>query len=366
MTVELWVEVVAAGLALWAVALSIPRPPALQWERLFKVGLSVVTAGRVEEERGSTDKQAQQEWADRVLGHVLWHPAGRDAEAKLSHARLDEIPVPALSGERVLVEALATIDGPGPRLARMYVDDEHARNELLGDPAVLGQDHDPAVILGPDAGWDHVASWDAALQTVLSRRMDGVVLVLDGLPPALADAVSGAVDGLRCVVAPRLPDPSTPTDETHVEAFFEVVEAALTADSDRVVIVAAGRSVQRTLATLVAGAGLRDRTLAVLSVGGRIQTPEFQPWLDEHFDANALDTELRRTVPYLHIVDVDPADPLAEPWRVQRFPQPPAHPSGRQPVEVVDLGPLHLAGVEPLVLARGLVLLLALRLTSQG
>lgn len=362
MSTETIVELAALALAVWATLLSIPRPPQLAWERLFKVGLSVITAGEVQAEHGNTGADARSAWAERVLGVVAWNPAARLAMGKLADPRLDDVPVPALDGERALVEALARLPDPVARFQRIYVDDPHVQEELLGDPAALGDDHDPARILGPDAGWDGVAGWTEGLQAVLARRLADVVFVLDGLEPALVAEITAAWPGLRAVQLPAAG--ADPTGSEAVEVLLDAVEGALQRDSDRVVQLAGGQGVQRTLAALVEGGGLRDRCLAVLSLGGQLKTPEFRPWLDQHFDNESLDTELKRSVPYLHVIDVDPADPLASDWDRQRFPQPPPLPSGRAAVDVVDLGPVHLSGLHPRVLARGILLLLALRIAA--
>ncbi|NOY27473.1 MAG: hypothetical protein GXP62_16535 [Oligoflexia bacterium] len=353
------VELVASGLAVWATLLSIPRPPKLEWERLFKVVLSVLVAGQVEAELGAVDAAARDEWAARVLGKVTWNPLGRLAERKLRAADLDDVPVPALDGERALVQALGDLADPVARFNRLYRDDPRAKDELLGDPLDLGEQHDPARILGPDAGWDQVAAWTPRLQALLARRMADVVFVLDGLADPLATRILEAWPGLRAVVLP--PYSLDPTAESSVEALFDAVEGVLLRGSDRVVMVSAGLATQRSLAALAEGGGLRDRCLAVVALGGQIQTEEFAPWLDQHFNHDSLDTELKRSVPYLSVVDIDPADPVAQAWSRQRFPVPVPLKTGRAPVDVVDLGPLVLAEIHPRELARGLLLLLALR-----
>lgn len=361
MRLETWVELAVLGLAVWATVLSIPRPPRLHWERLFKVGLSALLAGEVERELGA-GAPARQAWQDRVLGVVPWSPLGRDAVGKLANPRVEDVAVPALEGERALVEALARLPDTAARFRRLYVEDAHAIDELLGDPARLGPDHDPARILGPGAGWDQVAAWDPALQAVLARRLADVVFVLDGVAEPVGAALAEAVPGLRVVaVPPAGPDPA---GAAAVEALFAPVEAALSRDSDRVVLIAAGGAVLRTLAALVEGGGLRDRCLAVLTLGAALGDEPARAWLASHFDNERLDTELRRSVPYLCVVDVDPADPLARDWADQRLPSPPPLPSGRAAVDVVDLGPLHLSALPPRVLARGVLLLLALRLAA--
>ena len=53
MALELIAEVAAAGLAAWAAWLSVPRPPALDWQRLFKTTLSMGLYGEIlAEEKG--------------------------------------------------------------------------------------------------------------------------------------------------------------------------------------------------------------------------------------------------------------------------------------------------------------------------
>jgi hypothetical protein len=323
--------------------------------------LSVLIAGEVEREQGD-HPQARQAWLQRVLGVVPWSPLARDAVGKLADPRVEAVAVPALEGERALVEALVRLPDPAARFQRLYVEDPRAVEELTGDPDQLGPDHDPARILGPGAGWDQIAAWSPALQAVLARRMAEVVIVTDGLPEELVAALAQAAPGLRTLALP--PTDPQPTGAAAVEALFAPVEAALSRDSDRVVLIAAGGAVLRTLAALVEGGGLRDRCLAVLTLGAALGDEPARAWLATHFDNQHLDTELRRSVPYLCVVDVDPADPLARDWADQRLPSPPPLPSGRAAVDVVDLGPLHLSALPPRVLARGVLLLLALRLAA--
>ena len=56
MSAEIVVEVAAAGLAMWAAWLTIPRPPDLDWERLFKVALATVIRGDVEAAGADVDE----------------------------------------------------------------------------------------------------------------------------------------------------------------------------------------------------------------------------------------------------------------------------------------------------------------------
>lgn len=368
MSIDTWVELVALGLAVVAAWLTIPRPPKLHWERLWKVGLSVLTAGEILETHGEPDEASRQRWQAEVLGAIPWNPAVRDADARLEHPRLEEIPVPALEGERALVEELARLPDAPARFQRMFVDDPRVVEELLGDPTALGPDHDPALLLGPGAGWSEVSRWSPELQGVLARRLADLVFVLDGTDPGLAPALTASLEGLRVV---EMPSAQVAAPDEAVRLFFEQVEGALSADSDRIVLLGGGLGMRRVLAALAEGDGLRDRCAAVVSLAGRIQGegPEDQDqqrWLEAHFTQEAMDTELRRSIPFFSVIDVDPLDPLGRAWAPQRFPTPAPNPQGRAPVQLVDLGPLALSRVSQKVLARGLLLLVALYRASRG
>lgn len=350
MSWDLGVGLFSLVVALLAGWLSLPRPPSLDWQRLFKVGLSVLTAAEVEAETGSVDPSAVEEWRRRVLAAVLWHPEVVDAGAALRGFG------PIGTGgeeERGLSRRLADLPDPRARL-RALLDDEAGQRELFGDPAELGAEHDPATWLGAEAAWEHVAAWDEGLRAALRRRFQGVRLVLDGLPPALAAAFEEA---LEPSVFLRLPEPGEADEEAEVEALYQPVEAVLAQPSDRIVLVAHGGAANRTLAAMIRGAGLRDRCLAVL-----LLAPALRPDVLARFDNERMDTELKRSVPYLVLADLDFFDPSVEALEAQRLPAPAPLPSGRAAVERVDLGVVHLAGIAPRVLARGLLLLLATRL----
>lgn len=350
MSWDLGVGLLSLVVALLAGWLSLPRPPALDWQRLFKVGLSVLTAAEVEAETGAADPSAVEEWRRRVLAAVLWHPEVVDAGAALRGFG----PVGTGGGEeRGWSRRLADLPDARARL-RALLDDEAGQRELFGDPAELGAEHDPATWLGANASWEHVAAWDEGLRAALRRRFQGVRIVLDGLSPALSAALEEALEPSAFL---RLPEPVEADEEAAAEALFEPVEAVLAQPSDRLVLVAQGTAANRTLAAMIRGAGLRDRCLVVL-----LLAPTLRPEILARFDNEHLDTELKRSVPYLVLADLDFLAPSVDALEAQRLPAPAPLPSGRAAVERIDLGVVHLAGLPPRVLARGLLLLLATRL----
>lgn len=362
MSLEGVVALAALGIALIAVWLTIPRPLERQWQRLFKVGLSVLIAGEVEAERGSTDDAARAEWERRVLGVVHWHPLARMLDDKLLDPRVGALPSPMLEGERALVEALARLPGPVERFAWMMTEDQRAVAELLGDPQELGPAHDPALVLGPAAGWSELSSWSPGLQGLLARRLGDVVLALDGADDALAIALTEAVAGLRIL---RLSAASAqPRSEASLNELFSSLEAALVKPSDRVVLLAVRGGAERSLAALVEGAGLRDRCLGVMLIAPPLAEPGLAALVAERFDNEHLDTEMKRAIPYFCLADVDPAHPLNPSPSSQILRQPAPLSSGRSAVEVVDLGSVDLRALPPRVLARGLLFLLAFRLAA--
>ncbi len=317
MTLEALAGIAAGGLALWAAYRSIPRAPSRDLERVLKTALATVLRGEVEAEGGSPE-----EWAEVVAALVPYHPAGRDPEGKLSAPSLDAIPTPALPGERGLVEALIALPDPQSRWRRLLVDSEQTLDALLSDPAILGPDYDPATVIAHDVDWEAVAAWSACVREGLSRRM--AHLVLAGIDTDIASelAAQAGLRGLRCSGGDDL---------------LAALQEPLVAASDRLVLVAEGEGICAALLALEASAGLRDRVVAVISIGGAIgATPE----LDTRFTHDRMDTELNRATPYLAVQVVDPADPMATDWAGQRFPVPAPTSSGRAPIVPIDLGPI--------------------------
>jgi hypothetical protein len=343
MNLELIVEISALGLALIAARLSLGSAPALDWERLLKVALCTVIRGQVEAGGG----EGAQWWA-QLRGVVPYHPAGRDPEDKLRAPSLEAIPVPALAGERALVEALQEHKTAAARWPVMY-EGEATEDALLSDPALLGRAYDPAAVLAPGVGWEAVAAWSDDVQSALARRLSDVVLLVVG--GDFARPLSQAVPHARVAsVVPASADIVGPA-----------LMAALPAASDRAVILAGGTDVVPVLRAMHAQPALRDRVLVVLSMGGALGGD----WMQRRFIHAEMDTELNRTTAYMDIVDVNPENPLATSWAEQRFPQPERLPSGWSPIERVGLGVLPLALQDPVALARAIWVLLAFRLVSR-
>lgn len=145
MSLEAWVALVALGVALVALRLSVPKALERQWQRLFKVGLAVLIAGELEEQQpDAAEADLRQEWERRVIGVVHWNPLARALDLKLRDPTVQALPSPILPGEQALVQTLARLPGPVERFEHLMMRDERALNELLGDPDELGGDHDPA------------------------------------------------------------------------------------------------------------------------------------------------------------------------------------------------------------------------------
>ena len=343
MTPDLLVEIAAAGLASWAAWRTIPRPPRLDPERLFKVTLATVLRGEVEQEGG--DLAA---WEDRLRA-VPYHPAGRDAERRLADPKASPVPVPALPGERALLDRLAAEPDATARWDRMYRADPAALDALMSDPAELGPDYDPVGRFGPEATWDAVATWAPAIRAGLARRLAHVAWV--ELGDGLGAAWSEALPALR-----HHPIPADADDGQVLAA----IEAATPAPSDRLVLVSSGAGVMRLLRLLHGHPALRDRALVVLSLGGAVTSDRDDgAWISAHFTHEQMEPELQRAIVYGFVTRVDPAAPLAASWAAQRLHTPPTPASGRKTIDAVDLGPLDTAHLPPVALSRALLVWVA-------
>ena len=127
-------------LALWALVavllaaaihMSLPRPPALDWELHFKITLLGLLRGEIE-----AAGDVAQDWLEVGRSRVWYHPAGRDLDRKLVDPESYEIPVPAREGERALVEALSRLE-PEARLEQTF---GGGSDEILyEDPDFLGE-----------------------------------------------------------------------------------------------------------------------------------------------------------------------------------------------------------------------------------
>lgn len=343
MNLELIAEVVALALAIIAAALSMRGAPPLDWERLFKVTLATVIRGDVEASGGGAEQ-----WWERLRGVVPYHPAARDPQAKLKAPSLEAVAVPALEGERALVAALEKQDSPAARWAVMY-EGEASQDALMGDPDDLGPAYDPSAVLAPDAGWPAVAGWSDAVQSALARRLSDVVVMVVG--GSFAEPMRQAVPHARVSAV-------VPASADIVGA---ALNAGLTQPADRAVILVGGDDVQPVLQALHGDPSLRDRVLAVISVGGSLTGP----WMAAHFTHEGMDTELNRSTAYMDLIDVDPDEPVSTDWSEQCFVQPQVPDSGWAPIERVGLGPLPLTRQDPVMLARAVWVLLAFRLASR-
>lgn len=347
---ETLVEIVALGLAMWAAVKSIPRPPALDWERLFKVALATVVRGEIE--RGGGDLAA---WEGAVLGRVLYHPAAGDQpEAKLTDPATAPVPVPARPGERALVEALTRLPDPAARFRWMYTEDHAAAAGLFLHPEELGAAYDPAHALAPGLDWEAVAAWTPPVQQALARRLSHLVLV--DLGGVFGGHLAASAPGLRGVSQDEGPQG---------EALALALLAHLSQSSDRLALFTRGPHTLRLIQAMRVSPALVDRTAAVISVAAELgATPEERDWLAQNFTHDGLEPELHRAIPYVSLLSAAPDGEGPLPWARQRFPVPPPVESGRDAIQTIDLGPLVLDQLQPEHVARALGLLLARRLSG--
>ena len=350
MTPETLVELSALALAAWAAIKSVPRPPALDWERLFKVALATVIRG--DAERAGGDLAA---WEAAVLGRVLYHPAAGDQpERKLIDPLTAPVPVPARPGERALVEALAKLPDASARFKWMYTEDHGAAEALFLHPEALGEAYDPALALSPGLDWEALAAWTEPVQQALARRLDFLVLV--DLGGQLGGALSAAAPGLRGVT-------EDPTLEG--EALARALLGRAQAPSDRLAVFAEGGRALALIKAMRQSPALVDRVAAVIAVAGELATgPDEAAWLAQNFTHEGLEPELHRAIPYISLLRAAADGEGALPWASQRFPAPPPITSGRDAIEVIDLGPLVLDALRPGDIARALGLLLSRRLNG--
>lgn len=346
----------ALGLSAAAAWLHRPSVEALEGERWFKVALATLLRGATE--AGGGDAAA---WERAVRRFVPYHPACRDAGRALSTPHLGVAPGPPRVGERALMDALAA-EASGEARWRALFEGEASLDALMGDPADLDAPED---VLGPEGAWEalaRVGAGDAAAWEALRTRVDATWVVVEGHGPcaALGEALAAAA-GPRAV--------RVPVDRGVPEALVEVLSAA----DARWVAVGVGEGAPRVLRALVSEPALRDRLLAMLSIGGVLGgwsgqdgtygEAALRDELAARFRADVLDTERSRITPYLSVqatdrgaaVDGVPGLSVA----AQRFPPPPEVPSVST-LEAVDLGVLPVAEDLPLPLvARALMVVTA-------
>lgn len=372
MLVEVSLFVAALLLGLVAAVLGRAKPPALDPGRLLAVCQSALLWGLHDQDQGEGAVAA---WTERVGAALLYSPAGREGWAKLDHPDRYEIPVPSVSGERALVEALQGLEPGKPRFERLFADDS-ARAALLDDPHGLGEDYDPARWLGHGCDWESLARWGEPVQAAIGRRLEHHHLVV----LAAADTLDAARELHRSlsaeVSAVLVPVDPVSCNAEAGEALAAQLRQLAREPADRLVLLALGDVGPFMLEAMVADPELRDRVVAVVFDGcplGGVPEPapeglsvaEREAWLGEHFNHPALDTELRRSTPYCTLArlapDASPSGDGRVPWARQRLDEPPAIASGRRPVAMVDLGaaPADRGLLEPLVVGRSFVLLLA-------
>ena len=329
-----WIEAAAGALTLWAAWKTLPRPPALDAERLFKQVLATVLRGEVEAAGGELA-----DWVNALEG-VPYHPLARDTEQRLNDPGGASIPTPPREGERALLDRLSACDSPESRWRLLFRDDPRGQASLLEDPAMLGSAYDPATWFGPEATWDAVADWAAPLQQGLRRRLAHVVFV--DATALFGEHGEAALPGLR--TAP-------------LGASLEAsAKPLLDSPADRIVVIARGEHMPAVLDELVGQPTLVDRVVGVVSLGGAVaQDPK--AWRSQ-FQHAALEPEIQRTVLFVSLVDIDVDAPMARPWAVQSFVEPPLPDTGRRSIECVDLGPLDVTRVAPHALVRSLLVLL--------
>ena len=325
----LWIAVVV--LALVAGWLTLPRAVALDWERLFKLALVTGLRGPIEADQGGVEA-----WLAAGRARVWYHPASRGLVAKLREPSLADVPVPALPGERALVERLAALEAPAERLRAVF---EPGPDEVLyEDPEAMGEGWDLAAILGPGAGWEQVATWDESVGEVLRRRAEHHTWAVHG-DPALAAALAEVLgDRVREVGS--------------TEELLPLVPRM----ADRLVLV--GRGWQELLPELAGSEELRNQVSAVV-----LLDLEADPaWLGEHFDNVRFDTDLNRATPYFHLAFVDELD--VDRLEASLLPVPAVPDTLRVVLEPIDLGvlPGPAADYPPDLLARSLLIVVSARL----
>lgn len=330
--VSLGLTVIAGGVALTAGWLSLPRPPALNAERWFKTLLATILRGQTEADGGDVDA-----WEARAMSGIPFHPAVVRVEEWLTR------PTSALDanagGHADLFSDLNACTTVAERHTRLFLQDTDARQALLSDPSELGSAYDPVRLLGAQNTWDRMVDWGAGDETVLA--------VLDRAVPAawvlVGDDASSVFDALVQLGASRI---------FSDDLVRELTERAPRVE-DRLVVVASGDAVPRVLSALADDAGLRDRVLAVVSVGGACAgTSERDDWMGAHFTHEAMNLESHRPLFFLAMqwMDLEHPETLAQ----QRFPNPGGSTVQDRVVRAIDLGAVSRVGVPAGVLAKAL------------
>lgn len=383
--------VALAALLLLVVAgvLVVPRPVALAGELGFKRVLAHVWRGLLDDTR----------WAARVADAVAWHPAGRLPERKLAAPGVAAIDGAPLEGEEALVAGLAALPGAVERWEVL-----RGRGEGLCE-APTAREQSPAAWLGPKGAWERLPALgrgDDALVKDLEGRLGARWAVVAGtarpgvpdVTGAFGEAVpwsagEGRPEALlaAAVLARALREgpPLGPAIEL-VRRVQDVVLACLSAElsvrlrgEGWLLLLVTGEAAPVVLRTLHDDVALRDRVLAVLSVGGAIaglpqradglSEAACRDWLDVHFRHEQMDVEVLRRVPYLSLAWLDPTEAgppgaAGVPVASARFPRPGFTGGGRflEPKEPEVIVPVDLGVLDPRVAPPAPVIGAALRL----
>ncbi|MEZ4322731.1 MAG: hypothetical protein R3F61_35010 [Myxococcota bacterium] len=339
--------------------LSWPRETDIEGERLFKVVLATLLRGRVEAAGGEVD-----DWRRAVIASAPYHPAGRFPEAKVTGVGRAGLPA-SIEGEQALMAALDGLPDLAARWRFLYDEDEVGLAVRLDDPIELGPSYDPGVKLGTTAGWSALADWGAGESTafpeVLARRSNAVWVLVGGTRD------EPVLDALEALVPRVVRVPVDPADVLDTEALERAAAEVMRDPTERLVLVGAEAGIQAVLRLMVARAPLRDRVLAVLSIGGvLVGDPDddgplgalrLTDWMEAHFTHHELDTEMTRKTPYFCVQWLDrstePPSGRGQVLGRGRFPQPRSEALTQDHVEVVDLGVVF-DGTDPELLARGL------------
>lgn len=197
---------------------------------------------------------------------------------------------------------------------------------------------------GGAGAWIGVACTDEALRRWADRRAGrlGADTARDPAPVGATD-VEAAIERRGATVlywGPRafsLPDekgwPDLDTGSTPTPGLEEELERLLAVPTTRFVLVVS-EGAERFLPFFAAVPGLRDRTRAVVFAGADLTASA--AWLATSFTHEHLDLELDRRLPWLTL--------RTGPDQLLRIP--PEDPTGRNGIEVVDLGEVDLTASE--------------------
>jgi hypothetical protein len=191
---------------------------------------------------------------------------------------------------------------------------------------------DPSAGLGLD--WASLAGWGPDARSVLLRRLESIVWVSTGTDVDVPEAL-----GVRGIRLERL-------DAGASAALLERLSTELAEPHQRLVFVVGRSEAPALLRILHAQEVLRDHTRAVVLVDPDLGAAA--PWIDEHFQHDALDTELNIPITYV-VLRAEPGPGLPE----RAAPR-----SGARALDVVNLSPVPGLGPRP-HLERALVVLLA-------